>query len=67
METKLSSGLLSRLLDFLHTGFGVEALMAETTDQVMMLTYLPKQERVFYTLFGSSRLSGSDVKNNQDV
>lgn len=127
METKLSGELLGRLLDFLHTGFGVEALMAkdnafnqavkynkkniikgtypdlelaydqllvskgllkpaqncqvaqdaaglqyswetnpemswpETTDQVMMLAYFPKQERVFYTLFGSSRLSGTDV------
>ena len=29
METKLSSGLLSRLLDFLNTGFGAEALMAK--------------------------------------
>lgn len=127
MGTKLSSGLLSRLLDFLHTGFSVEALMAkdnafnqavkynkkniikgsypdleiaynqlllskgmlkpaqnckvepgasglqyswdtnpempwpETTDQVMMLAYFPKQEKVFYTLFGNSRLSGTDV------
>jgi hypothetical protein len=127
METKLSSGLLSRLLDFLNTGFGLEALMAkdnafnqavkynkknmikgnyphlelaydqllvskgtlkpaqncrvaaadaglqyswdtdpemawpETTDQVMMLAYLPKQEKLFYTLFGNSRLSGRDL------
>lgn len=127
METKLSSGLLHRLLDFLNTGFGAEALTAkdnafnqavkynkknmikgsyphlelaydqllvskgllkpaqncrveqgdaglqyswdtdpempwpETTDQVMMLAYFPRQERVFYMLFGNSRLSGTDV------
>lgn len=33
----------------------------EATDQVMMLAYFPEKEKVFYTLFGSSRLSGSDV------
>ena len=33
---------------------------AESTDQVMMLAYYPLQEKVFYTLFGKDRLSGSD-------
>jgi hypothetical protein len=127
METKLCSGLLRRLLDFINTGFGVQATQArdnafnqavkynkkniikgtypdleiaydqllvskgplkpaqnwsvtptlvglqyswdtdpgmpwpEATDQVMMLAYFPKQEKVFFTLFGNSRLSGLDV------
>ncbi|WEK21422.1 MAG: DUF6266 family protein [Candidatus Pedobacter colombiensis] len=127
LETKLSSLLLRRLLDFINIGFGVEAISArdnafnqavksnkkniimgtypnlkiaydqllvskgplkpvqncqvmpteaglqynwdtnpempwpEATDQVMMLAYFPKREKVFYTLFGNSRLSGSDV------
>jgi len=127
METKLSSGLLRRLLDFINTGFSIQATEArdnafnqavkynkkniikgsypnleiaydqlliskgplkpaqnwsvtpsptglqynwatdpgmpwpEATDQVMMLAWFPKQEKVFFTLFGSSRLSGGDV------
>jgi hypothetical protein len=31
----------------------------ESTDQVMMLAYFPKAEKVFYTLFGSDRSSGT--------
>ncbi|PYF74751.1 DUF6266 family protein [Pedobacter nutrimenti] len=32
----------------------------QATDQVMLLAYFPQQQKVFYTLFGNSRLSGSD-------
>lgn len=32
-----------------------------TTDQVMMLAYFPKQEKVFYKLFGNTRSSGGDL------
>lgn len=38
-----------------------EMAWPESTDQVMMLAYFPKQERVFYTLFGNDRLAGMDV------
>ncbi|WP_316837084.1 DUF6266 family protein [Pedobacter nutrimenti] len=31
----------------------------ESTDQAMVLVCFPEQKKVFYTLFGSSRLSGS--------
>lgn len=31
----------------------------ESTDQAMVLVYFPQQKKVFYTLFGNSRLSGS--------
>ncbi|WP_285059620.1 DUF6266 family protein [Pedobacter ginsengisoli] len=43
--------------------WGTDPQMAwpESTDQVMMLAYFPEQQKVIYTLFGSSRLSGSDV------
>jgi hypothetical protein len=33
----------------------------ESSDQVMMLAYFPAKQKVVYTLFGNSRLSGSDV------
>lgn len=33
----------------------------EATDQVMMLAYFPKLEKVIFNLFGRSRISGSDV------
>ena len=33
----------------------------EATDQVMMLAYFPKQEKVCFTLFGKDRLAGSDL------
>jgi hypothetical protein len=33
----------------------------DATDQVMMMAYFPKQEKVVFNLFGSSRFSGSDV------
>ncbi|ACU04563.1 DUF6266 family protein [Pedobacter heparinus] len=33
----------------------------EATDQVMMLAYFPTEEKVYFNLFGNSRLSGSDV------
>ncbi|SMC97145.1 DUF6266 family protein [Pedobacter africanus] len=33
----------------------------EATDQVMMLAYFPKQEKVHFTLFGKDRLAGSDL------
>jgi hypothetical protein len=50
-------------------GFGLkynwetDPMMAwpEATDQVMMLAWFPEQEKVFFTLFGNSRLSGGDV------
>lgn len=127
LETKMSSALLSRLKDFLHTGFALAAIKTndnafneavkankknifkgtypnlefaydrlfvsqgqlkpaqnwqvtqteiglqytwdtdpempwpEATDQVMMLAYFPGEEKVFFNLFGKSRLSGSDV------
>lgn len=127
MATRLCSGLIRRLLDFVHTGFGLEAINAkdnafneavkvnkkniiqgvypnleiaynklqvskgllkpaqnwtvaqtetglqytwdtdpdmpwpEATDQVMMLAYFPEEEKVFFNLFGSSRLSGLDL------
>jgi len=32
----------------------------DATDQVMLLAYFPKQKKVFYTLFGNTRLSGND-------
>lgn len=31
----------------------------ESTDQAMVLVYFPDQKKVFYTLFGNSRLSGT--------
>lgn len=127
LGTKISSNLLTNLLGFLQTGFGIEATKTmdnafnqavkynkaniikgefpdlkiaydqllvskgalhpaqnckiiptetglqyswdtnpempwpETTDQVMMLAYFPKQEKVIFTLFGNSRLSGTDL------
>ncbi|MDR6785073.1 hypothetical protein ABIE26_003771 [Pedobacter africanus] len=126
METKLRSGLLRKLLDFIKTGFSVAAILEadnpfnqaaksnkqifegnypdlkiayqklrlskgnlkpaedwlvapvatgleyswathpempwpEATDQVMMLAYFPDEEKVFFKLFGNSRLSGSDL------
>jgi hypothetical protein len=33
----------------------------DSTDQVMLLAYFPKQEKAFHTLFGNTRSSGSDV------
>lgn len=33
----------------------------EATDQVMMLAYFPKHEKVCFTLFGKDRLAGSDL------
>nr|WP_294869833.1 DUF6266 family protein [uncultured Pedobacter sp.] len=33
----------------------------DATDQVMMMAYFPKQEKVVFNLFGSSRFSGGDV------
>lgn len=38
-----------------------EMAWPDATDQVMTLAYFPEQQRVFYTLFGNSRLSGSDL------
>jgi hypothetical protein len=38
-----------------------EMAWPESTDQVMMLAYFPKQEKVFHTLFGKDRLAGMDV------
>lgn len=32
----------------------------DATDQVMLLAYFPEQKKVFYTLFGNTRLSGND-------
>lgn len=32
----------------------------DATDQVMLLAYFPEQQKVFYTLFGNTRLSGND-------
>jgi hypothetical protein len=127
LATKLSSRLLTEMLEFLQTGFSIAALTArdnafnqavkcnkskmfkgsypdleiaydqlevsigrlkpaqncnvvptaiglqyswgtnpempwpETTDQVMMLAYFPKQEKVVFTLFGNNRLSGTDL------
>lgn len=125
--TRLSSGIISRLLDFINVGFSTLALEAndntfnqavkynkkniikgdypdleiaydqllvskgplkqaqnwqvtpvaaglqyswdtdpempwpEVTDQVMMLAYFPGQEKVFFNLFGNSRLVGNDL------
>lgn len=33
----------------------------EATDQVMLLAYFPKQEKVHFTLFGKDRLAGTDL------
>lgn len=47
----------------LQYSWDTDAEMAwpEATDQVMMLAYFPDEEKVFFHLFGNSRLSGSDV------
>lgn len=38
-----------------------EMAWPDTTDQVMLLAYFPKQRKVFYTLFGNTRSSGADT------
>lgn len=46
----------------LQYNWDVDPQMAwpDATDQIMLLAYFPEQKKVFYTLFGTTRLSGSD-------
>lgn len=67
----ISKGLLKPAQDWQVTLVGArlqyswatdpEMPWPEVTDQVMMLAYFPKQEKVYFNLFGNSRSSGGDV------